>query len=64
METCVLGEPYLTRDELREHVRVCPDTIKRWEKQGLPRHVWGASGRIVRYRLSGVEAWLGENAGP
>jgi predicted DNA-binding transcriptional regulator AlpA len=56
------AEPYLTRAQLAEHLQIGRTTICELEKLGLPRHTWGQ--RIVRYRASEVEGWLGENAGP
>jgi phage terminase Nu1 subunit (DNA packaging protein) len=58
------GEPYLTRGQLAAHLHIGYRTIQKLEKDGFPRHVWGPSGRIVRYRVSEAERWLGENAGP
>jgi predicted DNA-binding transcriptional regulator AlpA len=56
----VNAEPYLTRRELADHLKIGRSTICELEKTGLPRHTWGK--RIVRYRASEVEAWLGDNA--
>jgi predicted DNA-binding transcriptional regulator AlpA len=56
------AEPYLTRAELVRHFKLGRTTICALEKAGLPKHRWGK--RIIRYRVSEVDAWLRENAGP
>jgi transcriptional regulator with XRE-family HTH domain len=46
----------LTRRELAEELRVSSQTIRRWERQGMPFLPWGR--RLKRYILADVRAWL------
>lgn len=53
---------YLTRRELGETLEISSKTIERWQKEGLPAHIWGR--RLIRYKLDEVHAWLRTNKGP
>lgn len=45
----------LTRKELAEQLKVSPQTIMNWEKNGLPTI---RQNQIVRYDLNDVREWL------
>jgi hypothetical protein len=49
-------ENKLTGSELARHYVVDPATIRRWRRDGMPCHWYSA--KMVRYKLSEVEAWL------
>ena len=38
------------------HYQVTEATVRRWRRDGMPAHWYNA--KLVRYRLSEVEAWL------
>ena len=50
-----LGERWITKRELAEHLRVTPRFIELQQRLGLPVLRMGA---LNRYRVSEVEAWL------
>ncbi len=51
-------EPFVTVDELAEHIGVTTRTLRRWRDQGMPHYMRGAT---LRFRVSEVEAWLRQN---
>ena len=58
-----ISETMMTRREIAKHIKVAPDTITRWTKQGLPAFYIGkvkevAKGARPRYLLSQVMIWL------
>jgi len=54
-------EEYLTTSELAERLQVSPATLRYWRhKRTGPPGV--KLGKVVRYPLAGVEAWLTEQA--
>jgi hypothetical protein len=54
-DTGSLGERWVTKRELAEHLRVTPRFIELQQRLGLPVLRVGA---LNRYRVSEVEAWL------
>ena len=56
-----LVERYVTRAELAGIMRVSESTIKRWDREGLPKETWGMK-RTIRYRPSECIAWVQERA--
>jgi excisionase family DNA binding protein len=48
-------EPFVTRQEMAEILRVSVPTIDRMLRDGMPSHSWGR--RLVRLRVSEVLAW-------
>ena len=53
-------EPLLTYQDLAAHLQVCPGTVSRYVKQGMPAVRLGHRARLVRFRLSDVTKWLKE----
>lgn len=50
-------EPFLTREELAQELRVHVNTLDFWRKQaGFPEERWGP--RTVRFQLGPVLTWL------
>jgi hypothetical protein len=56
-ETHTFGEPWLTKRELADYLRVTPRFIELQQHLGLPVLRMGA---VNRYRISEVEEWLRE----
>ena len=54
-------ERYITRAELAQLMGVSTSTIRRLEKKGLPRVMFGR--QTVRYRASVAVAWARANSG-
>lgn len=54
-------EAYVTRRQLAEMMAVSVDTVKRLDRAGMPRAVFGS--RTVRYRPSVAIAWAREYNG-
>jgi excisionase family DNA binding protein len=52
---------YLKRQELADLLRVSPDTISAWVKQGLPCIRF--SNRTARFNLDEVRQWVKGNEG-
>jgi len=53
-------EPWSTLSEAATHLQVAEDTVLRWiAKKGLPAH---RAGRVWRFRLTQVDAWLQSGA--
>jgi hypothetical protein len=50
-----VAEPWLTKQQLADHLGVTPRWIEMQQRLGLPRMRMGGSNR---YRVSAVEAWL------
>lgn len=50
------GKELLTRTEIARVLGITPHTVKRWEKNGLPKFQKGS--KFVRYDLEQVLAWL------
>ncbi len=49
-------EPWMTLQEVAEHLKVSEDTIHRWmAKMDMPAH---RVGRYWRFKLSQVDAWV------
>lgn len=55
--TSSFGEPWLTKREIADHLRVTPRWIELQQHLGLPVLRLGS---VNRYRISEVEAWLRE----
>lgn len=51
------SEPRLTKRQVAAHYKVSERTIERWMLAGMP-YDRPPVGRVVRFRLSEVEAWL------
>lgn len=49
-------EPYLSRAELAQRLRVSVKTVDRWKRAGMPHETWGL--RTPRFLQSRCEAWL------
>lgn len=52
-----LPEPWVTKRQLAAHLRVTPRWVELHQHDGLP---YLPMGRMNRYRISDVEAWLKE----
>lgn len=49
-------EPWVTLQQVAEHLQVSEDTIHRWmQLKGMPAH---RAGRYWRFKLSQVDAWI------
>ena len=49
-------EPWVTSDEICEHLRISPNTLTRWiSGRGLPHH---RVGRSLRFRIAEVDVWI------
>lgn len=55
-------EPWVSLEEIAQHLAVSQDTVHRWMRsRGLPAH---KVGRIWRFKVSEVDEWIrGGNAG-
>jgi hypothetical protein len=53
-------EPWVTKQQLADHLSVTPRWIELQQPLGLPRL---STGGMSRYRISEVEAWLHERYG-
>jgi hypothetical protein len=51
-----LAEPLVGTPRVAEHCDVHDGTVRRWKREGMPYHAFNS--KMVRYRLSEVEAWL------
>jgi Helix-turn-helix domain len=49
-------EPLVTGHQVAAHFTVDPHTVRRWRYDGCPFESYGL--KMIRYRLSEVEAWL------
>ena len=55
----VVNDDLMTRKELAEYLKVSPNTINRWKIEGkYPDLPEIKIGRILRYRLSEIDAWM------
>jgi len=48
-------EPWVSLDEIAEHLGVSRDTVYRWIERGLPAHKLG---RLWKFKVSEVDEWL------
>ncbi len=52
----MIGEPWVTAEQVAQHLGVVKDTIYRWrERKGLPAH---KIGRLWKFQLSEVDEWV------
>jgi len=52
------SEPWVSLDEIAEHVGVSRDTIYRWiDDRGMPAH---KVGRLWKFKVSEVDEWVRE----
>jgi excisionase family DNA binding protein len=52
------NEPWVTLDDITQHLSVSRDTIYRWiDDRGLPAH---KVGRLWKFKVSEVDAWVRE----
>ena len=56
-------EPWLTRKEVADRLRVPPGTVADWASKGTGPP-YGIFGKHARYRLSDVIAWEAEHMRP
>lgn len=50
------NEPWVTAENVAQHLGVAKDTIYRWrERKGLPAH---RVGRLWKFQLSEVDEWV------
>lgn len=55
----MMGEPWVTAEQVALHLGVVKDTIYRWrERKGLPAH---KIGRLWKFQLSEVDEWVRTN---
>jgi excisionase family DNA binding protein len=56
-----LTEPWVSVDEVAQHLSVAKDSIYRWiERKGLPAHKLG---RLWKFKLSEVDDWVRAGGG-
>jgi phage terminase Nu1 subunit (DNA packaging protein) len=48
----------INRDQLADHFKISVSSADRWRKLGCPFHTLPPGNRLVRYRISEVQAWL------
>lgn len=48
-------EPWLSVDEIAEHLGVSRDTIYNWLKKGMPAHKFG---KLWKFQTSEVDKWI------
>lgn len=58
MATATLTERYLTRAQTAEFLSVKPNTLAKWAMVGAGPTFVKINARVVRYPLSGVQAFL------
>ena len=50
------SEPWVTAEQVAQHLGVVKDTVYRWrERKGLPAH---KIGRLWKFQLSEVDEWV------
>ena len=50
------AEPWVSVDQIAEHLGVTRDSIYRWiDRKGLPAH---RLGRLWKFKVSAVDAWV------
>jgi excisionase family DNA binding protein len=50
------SEPWVSLEEIAQHLAVSQDTVHRWiRRRGLPAH---QVGRIWRFKVSQVDEWV------
>lgn len=50
------AEPWVSLDEIAQHIGVSTDTVHRWIRQrDMPAH---KAGRLWKFKVSQVDAWL------
>ena len=49
-------EPLLSGAQIGDHYQVHEGSVRRWRSEGMPCHRYNS--KMVRYKLSEVEAWL------
>lgn len=56
MDNMARAEPWLSAEEVAEHLGVVKETVYRWVRRaGLPAH---RVGRLLKFRLSEVDSWV------
>lgn len=54
--TAINAEPWVTAEQVAQHLGVVKDTVYRWrERKGLPAH---RIGRLWKFQLSEVDEWV------
>lgn len=54
-----LADPFVTKQQLAQHFNVTVRTIENWQRRGVLPYV--KHGKIVRFKLSEVEAYWSEH---
>lgn len=61
LQSSIISDPLLSTTELHARTGVKPRTWERWRLEGKGPQFVRVGDRLVRYRLSAVEAWLRQN---
>ena len=49
---------WLTPGEAAERIRLSPDTLRRWRREGTGPAWHRAGDRLVRYRTDDIDTWM------
>ncbi|HFI0039284.1 TPA: helix-turn-helix domain-containing protein [Streptococcus suis] len=55
LDNCILGSPFLNKQQACDHLRISNNTLDSWIKQGLPVI---RVGKTVRFDKSEINRWL------
>jgi predicted DNA-binding transcriptional regulator AlpA len=66
MQQTILNDPLVSTQELERMTGIKRRTYERWRLlgQGGPQFIHVGGGKLVRYRVSAIEAWLQRGGNP
>lgn len=63
MQQTILNDPLVSTQEFSRMTNIKPRTIERWRLLGQGPGYIRVGGKLVRYRISAIEAWLQQHGG-